>query len=109
MWVQVPLSLLMKIKNNLKLDFKKRLNYVKFELPINLIKLITNNKILNNNIRNKKGIILNNCINYTTKIRKACVFTGRMRGNITNYKLNRTQLKLLINDAKIDGLKNSSW
>ena len=54
MWVQVPLSLTMKIKNNLKLDYKKRNLYTNLELPINLLKIITNNKILNNNIRNEK-------------------------------------------------------
>lgn len=109
MWVQVPLSLTMKIKNNLKLDYKKRNLYTNLELPINLLKIITNNKILNNNIRNEKGLTLNTSLNYTTKIRKICLFTSRMRGNITNLKMNRTVMKQYIKNAKLNGFKSASW
>lgn len=99
----------MKLKNKLKLDLLKRSNLNKFEQFTNLIKLISHNNILNKQVRNNKGTILSNALNYNTKVKKTCLFTGRMRGNVTYYKMNRTQFKLLINNASINGIKLASW
>lgn len=97
----------MNIKNNL--DFIKRINYKNFEFSNNLLKLITNNKILKPLIKNNKGLILFNSINNSTKSRKTCILTSRARGNINDFKINRTQFKLFINERKLNGVKNASW
>lgn len=91
------------------LDKTKRIQFKNNEISINLIKLISNNQILKLDIRNKYGQTLKNITNTYTKVRKFCIFTGRMRGNITGYKINRTKFKSLINESKISGIKNSSW
>lgn len=91
------------------LDLSKRKIFKKLEIPINILKLIGNNKILKLNIRNNYGQILKNYTNNNTKTRKFCIFTGRTKGNITKYKINRTQFKQFINEGKIAGIKNASW
>lgn len=107
MWVQVPLSLIM--STYWSLDKSKRIQFKNNELPINILKLISNNKILKLELRNKYGQNLKNYINTYTKTRKFCIFTGRMRGNIIDYKINRTKFKSLINEGKISGIRNASW
>lgn len=110
MWVQVPLSLIrMKIKNKILLDVLKRNIYNKTELATLIIKLISTNQILNFNLRNQYAQSFINWLVYSNKFKKTCIFTSRMRGNITMYKINRTKFKNLINNNYISGIKNASW
>lgn len=99
----------MKIKNKVQLDFLKRKKFFKFENEINLKKVIAINKILNNTIKNEQGNFLFNSIQYQNKYRNICQLSGRTRGNINLFKINRTQFKLHINEKKINGVKNASW
>ena len=99
----------MKIKNPIIKDFYKRQKFLQKENLTTIVKLIINNNILPIKLKNKININLNEYSNFSTKFKNICIFSNRTRGNITQYKLNRTQFKNLINETKLSGLKNSSW
>lgn len=109
MWVQIPLSSTMKIKNNIIKDFNKRKLYNSFEYPNLFIKTLINNKILKIKQKTTLNNLLHTSFNYNTKPRNLCIFSNRTRGNFIKYKINRTHFKNLINDAKLPGVKNASW
>lgn len=99
----------MKIKHNLYIKNQKQNRYKKYESFFLINKLICNNKIISINDRNQKSNLLIASINYFNKQRKLCIITNRMRGNVTDYRLNRMQFKLHIKNNNIPGITQSSW
>ena len=104
-----PTILNMKIKNNLNIDYNKRVNYYTNETLLSVLKILSINNILNIQTRTKYFNILSLKQNDQIKIRNLCLITSRMRGNLKLFKLNRMQIKEYIKEAKITGIKSTSW
>jgi ribosomal protein S14 len=83
--------------------YKKRIGYKNLEKQ-NLVLKILNNQ----NIIKIKMVERNNKRSSITLIRNECIFTGRKRGLIKDYKMSRLVFKRFAKSNKIPGLIKSS-
>lgn len=97
------------MKQKLKKDYYKRLNYRKFEIKRLQYLAIKNNSILPLSIRQKAEEELVKLNGEKTKIRNRCIQTGRSRAIIKEFKISRIQFKLLADQGLIPGVRRASW
>jgi small subunit ribosomal protein S14 len=83
--------------------YKKRIAYKNLEKQNLILKILNNQNIIK--IKNKK--YRNNKRSSITLIRNECIFTGRKRGLIKDYKMSRLVFKRFAKSNKIPGLIKS--
>lgn len=97
------------MKQKLKKDYQKRLNYKQLEIKRLQYLAIKNNSILPLSIRQKAEEELVKLNGQRSKIRNRCVLTGRSRAIIKEWKISRIKFKLLADQGLIPGVRRASW
>lgn len=85
--------------------YKKRILYKKGEKENIIEKILFNQNIIKIKLGEKRETKRTSI----TLIRNECIFTGRKRGILKNYRMSRLELKKLYNRGEIAGLKKSTW
>lgn len=92
----------------IKRDIKNRLLFLIYEKDKKIIKSIALNQILPLSMRIKAFNRLSK-LPSITKIRNICILTGRTRGIITPLKISRIMFRTLADNAKLPGIRKSTW
>merc|ERR1711990_791355 len=91
----------------MKKNLQKRLAFKMYEKQNRLLKMLTNNTLLDKSKRTpyaqKRHLLKKN--SSITCIRNTCIETFRNRGVLTDYKLSRLQFKKYISNGFIPGIR----
>lgn len=88
--------------------YKKRNKFKELEIDNLIERVLLNNKILSL-VNREKYIVKDRDLNSKiSRIRNSCIFTGRNRGLIKNYKISRMLLKKQSSKGYLYGLKKRS-
>ncbi len=90
-------------------DKKKREVYSKNEKKRLILKGIVNNEFLPKKIRNKALISLSYTPGYFVQIKNRCIYTGRARAYIKEFRVSRLVFKNLANNGYFRGVMKASW
>ena len=99
----------MKLRRFIYKDLKLRKTYYKFESTLIMLKALTFNSILPLSLRQSIYIILHKLSIRSTRIRNRCLYTGRGRGIMSEFRISRIQFRNLADSGFIPGVKRASW
>ncbi len=99
----------MKIRKFLYKDLQLRKNFLKLEYTLLVLKALALNKILPFSIRNSIFNLINLYTVKSTRIRNRCLYTGRGRGIMTEFKMSRIEFRRFADMGKIPGVRRASW
>ena len=97
------------MKHLIASDKKKRIIYSKNEKKRLVLKGIVKNEFLAKKVRNKALITLSYTPGYFVQIKNRCIFTGRARAYIKEFRVSRLVFKNLANNGYFAGVRKSSW
>jgi small subunit ribosomal protein S14 len=98
----------MKIRKFLYKDLQLRKNFLKLEYTLLVLKALALNKILPFSIRNSIFNLINLYTVKSTRIRNRCLYTGRGRGIMTEFKMSRIEFRRFADMGKIPGVRRAS-
>jgi ribosomal protein S14 len=98
----------MKLKRSIYKDLKLRKTYYKYESALVVLKALTFNGILPLSIRQAMYEVLHNLSIKSTRIRNRCLYTGRGRGVMPEFRISRIEFKNLADKGLIPGVKRAS-
>jgi small subunit ribosomal protein S14 len=98
----------MKFKKSLYKDFNLRKSYYKLETTRILLKALAFNSILPMSVRQSIFEILHNLSSKSTRIRNRCLYTGRGRGILSEFRMSRIQFRRLADSGLIAGIRRAS-
>ena len=98
----------MKLKRFIYKDLKLRKTYYKFESTLIMLKALTYNSILPLSVRQSIYQIFHKLSIKSTRIRNRCLYTGRGRGVMSEYRMSRIQFRNLADSGLIPGVKRAS-
>lgn len=99
----------LKFKKSLFKDIKLRKRYYKFETILIILKALALNSILPISIRQIIYELIFNLSVKSTRIRNRCLYTGRARGIMTEFKMSRIKFRNLADAGLIPGVKRATW
>ncbi len=97
------------MKHLIASDKKKRSIYSKNEKKRLVLKGIVKNEFLAKKVRNKALITLSYTPGSFVQIKNRCIFTGRARAYIKEFRVSRLVFKNLANNGYFSGVRKSSW
>lgn len=90
-------------------DIKRRVLFKKFEKKRQVLKMVSCNEFLDKKIRNRAVILLSYTPGLFVQIRNRCIYSGRARAFIRDYKVSRSFFKKFANFGYLKGVKKASW
>ena len=84
--------------------YKKRVAYKNLEIQNLVLKILSNQRI----VKLRNILERSSSRSSLTLIRKECIYTGRKRGLVGDYKVSRLELKRLFLENRIAGLIKST-
>lgn len=99
------------MQKKIKKNIKQRYFYQNFEKKRIILKIISKNLFIKNNLRWKtqqKWFFFNNNSSIT-RIKNLCVLTGRSRSIYRFFKISRIQLRKFASEGYLPGFSKYSW
>lgn len=101
--------ILMKLNKYIFKDYQLRKNYYKLESFLLILKALTLFKKFEIVDRDHFFHLFNSFTLKFTRIRNRCLYTGRARGILSEFKMSRIQFRRLADNGKIPGIRRASW